>query len=54
MASELIIGCGSQAYKIYHELEDRRRSLGYQFSGYISVNGDDENMFYGINVENGY
>ena len=43
----LIVGCGPQAQKIYHELEDRRRSLGYQFKGYISLNEEDESLFYG-------
>ena len=43
----LLIGCGEQAQKIYHELEDRKRSLGYQFKGYISVGKRTENHLWG-------
>ncbi|MEZ4774512.1 MAG: sugar transferase [Bacteroidia bacterium] len=44
----VLVGCKSQAYGIYHELESMRRSLGYHFVGYVSLgeeNGD--NLFMG-------
>ncbi|MEL6676554.1 MAG: sugar transferase [Bacteroidota bacterium] len=35
----LLIGSKSQARRIYHELEGMKRSLGYEFVGYLSLNG---------------
>jgi exopolysaccharide biosynthesis polyprenyl glycosylphosphotransferase len=43
----LLVGSGEQAKKIYHELEDRKRSLGYQFKGYISVDPGRESKLRG-------
>jgi len=43
----LIVGCQEQAWKIYDELENRRRSLGYQFKGFISLPNPEENLFHG-------
>lgn len=33
----LLIGCQKQAYSIYEELGNRKRSLGYQFAGYVCI-----------------
>lgn len=43
----LIIGCGQNAYRLWNDLESRRRSLGYQFKGFISLHDHEENLFYG-------
>lgn len=33
----LIIGCGDTALKLYDELEARKRSLGFKFTGFLSL-----------------
>jgi exopolysaccharide biosynthesis polyprenyl glycosylphosphotransferase len=43
----LIVGCGEQAYTIYQELTQMRRSLGYRFKGFVSLSGSRDNMFFG-------
>jgi exopolysaccharide biosynthesis polyprenyl glycosylphosphotransferase len=43
----LIVGCQEQAWRIYHEISGMRRSLGYQFGGYVSLPGHEENRFHG-------
>ena len=43
----LIVGCGPQARQIYEELEGMRRHLGYQFKGFVSPQGCEENVFRG-------
>ncbi|MDX2246682.1 MAG: sugar transferase [Bacteroidia bacterium] len=44
----LLVGCKEQAFRIYSELENMRRSLGYQFRGYVSLGEDTgENLFKG-------
>ncbi|HEX2900817.1 MAG TPA: sugar transferase, partial [Bacteroidia bacterium] len=43
----LIIGCGPTAYKIWNDLENRRRSLGYTFLGYLNLPERPETKFFG-------
>lgn len=43
----LIVGCRETAWKLYEDLENRRRSLGYQFKGYISPQPCEDNRFRG-------
>jgi exopolysaccharide biosynthesis polyprenyl glycosylphosphotransferase len=43
----LIVGCQKQAWGIYQEITGMRRSLGYQFKGFISLPGYDQNYFHG-------
>jgi exopolysaccharide biosynthesis polyprenyl glycosylphosphotransferase len=43
----LIIGCGDEAYKIWEELENRSRSLGFKFAGFLSLPESEDNRFYG-------
>jgi FlaA1/EpsC-like NDP-sugar epimerase len=43
----LIVGCQEQAWRIYQELENMRRPLGYDFSGFVSLPGHGENCFHG-------
>jgi exopolysaccharide biosynthesis polyprenyl glycosylphosphotransferase len=43
----LIVGCRESAWKLYEDLENRRRSLGYQFKGYISPQPCEDNHFRG-------
>jgi exopolysaccharide biosynthesis polyprenyl glycosylphosphotransferase len=43
----LIVGCQEQALKIYEELENMRRALGYMFKGYISLPDAESNLFKG-------
>jgi exopolysaccharide biosynthesis polyprenyl glycosylphosphotransferase len=43
----LIIGCGPAAFKLWNDLESRRRSLGYKFMGFLSLPGSGENLFLG-------
>ncbi len=45
--STLIIGCGPTAFKLWNELESRRRSLGYTFQGYLSLPGYPDSLFFG-------
>ena len=45
--STLIIGCGPTAFKLWNELESRRRSLGYTFQGYLSLPGHPDSLFFG-------
>ncbi|MFK7926409.1 MAG: sugar transferase, partial [Bacteroidia bacterium] len=44
----LLIGCQQQAMKIYSELEKMRKPLGYQFSGYVNLDGTEDNQFRGV------
>ncbi|MEZ4826596.1 MAG: sugar transferase [Bacteroidia bacterium] len=39
----VLVGCRDQAVRIHSELEGMRRSLGYQFSGYVSLQKDAAN-----------
>lgn len=43
----LIIGCGPVAFKLWNDLEKRRKSLGYTFVGFLDISGNTENLFYG-------
>ena len=43
----LIIGNGPTAFKLWNELESRRRSMGFQFKGFLSLPDHEENQFYG-------
>ncbi|GAB4419541.1 MAG: undecaprenyl-phosphate glucose phosphotransferase [Bacteroidia bacterium] len=43
----VIVGCQEQAWRIYHELEHARRSLGYQFRGFIAPGDPADNRFRG-------
>lgn len=43
----LIIGCGPTAYRLWNELEQRKRSLGYAFQGFLSLPNRSENLFLG-------
>ncbi len=43
----LIVGCGPQAFNIYEELHSMRRSLGYDFKGFVSLEDHKENLFLG-------
>ncbi|MEL6253388.1 MAG: hypothetical protein AAFR87_15360, partial [Bacteroidota bacterium] len=40
----LLIGSGKEANKIFDELEGMRRGLGYDFKGYISINGTESKL----------
>ncbi len=37
----VLVGCKNQARQIYSELQYQRKSLGYQFKGYVSTNGPE-------------
>lgn len=43
----LIVGCGQQAFNIYKELDSMRRSLGYDFRGFVSLDGNKDTLFHG-------
>ncbi|MEM7659271.1 MAG: sugar transferase [Bacteroidota bacterium] len=43
----LIVGCREQAWKIYQDLSQLRRPLGYDFKGFVSLPEPEENLFYG-------
>jgi exopolysaccharide biosynthesis polyprenyl glycosylphosphotransferase len=43
----LIIGCGPSAIKIWSELEQRSRSLGFSFQGFLSLPESEDNHFFG-------
>lgn len=43
----LIIGCGPTAFKIWSELEQRSRSLGFTFNGFLSLPESEDNKFFG-------
>ncbi|WNJ18068.1 sugar transferase [Pontibacter sp. G13] len=43
----LLVGGGEQAYKIYEELEQNPRSLGYQFKGFVSMPESADHRFRG-------
>lgn len=43
----LLIGSGPTAFKLWNDLESRRRSMGFQFKGFLSLPGQDENLFFG-------
>lgn len=43
----LIIGCGETAHEIWHDLESRRRSMGFLFKGFLSLPDCNKNEFYG-------
>lgn len=44
----LVVGTGGRAWKIYQELEGMQRSLGYDFKGFVSLEGDRDGCFHGI------
>ena len=44
----IIVGSEEQAWELYQELEGMRRSLGYDFKGFISINGSRESKFSGV------
>jgi exopolysaccharide biosynthesis polyprenyl glycosylphosphotransferase len=43
----VIIGCGAAALKLYTDLEGRRRSLGFDLQGFLTLPGKTENVFSG-------
>ncbi len=43
----LVIGCGPTAFKLWDEMETRKRSMGFMFKGFLSLPDHDENLFYG-------
>jgi exopolysaccharide biosynthesis polyprenyl glycosylphosphotransferase len=43
----LIIGGGPVAFKLWNELETRKRSLGYAFQGYLSLPDRKDSKFFG-------
>ncbi len=43
----IIIGCGPAALKLYNDLEGRRRSLGFNLLGYVSLSDKAENLLLG-------
>lgn len=43
----LIVGCGDQAFNIYKELDSMRRSMGYDFKGFVSQDGNKDTLFHG-------
>ncbi|MEO1451971.1 MAG: sugar transferase, partial [Bacteroidota bacterium] len=43
----LVVGCQEQAKKIFDELDGMRRSLGYQFKGYVPPETPADNLFRG-------
>ncbi len=43
----LVVGCGEQAWKIYRELEDMRKSLGFRFVAGMCLEGGKDNKFEG-------
>lgn len=43
----LIIGCGEAALEIWDDLESRRRSMGFQFKGFLSLPDGNQNLFFG-------
>jgi exopolysaccharide biosynthesis polyprenyl glycosylphosphotransferase len=43
----VIIGCGASALKLYNDLESRRRSLGFNLQGFLSLPTKTENLFLG-------
>ncbi|MEM9986497.1 MAG: sugar transferase, partial [Bacteroidota bacterium] len=43
----LLVGCQAQAMGIYQELTGMRRSIGYEFKGFVSLPNYRENQFHG-------
>lgn len=43
----VVIGCGPTAFKIWDELQSRKRSLGFKFAGFITLPNVKDNQFYG-------
>ncbi len=43
----VIIGCGAAALKLYTDLESRRRSLGFDLQGFLTLPDKTENVFSG-------
>ncbi len=43
----IIIGCGPSALKLYNDLESRRRSLGFDLQGFLSLPDKATNLFTG-------
>lgn len=44
----ILIGSGEQAHRIYEEMERMKRSLGFKFMGYVTLDGADESSpFFG-------
>lgn len=43
----LVVGSGEQAFNIYKELDTMRRSLGYDFKGFVSLDGSKDTLFHG-------
>ena len=43
----IIVGNGPTAFKIWNELESRKKSLGYTFKGFVHLDKEGENLFYG-------
>lgn len=43
----VIVGCRQQAFRIYSELVNMRRALGYDIEGYISLEDSPETLFMG-------
>lgn len=43
----LIIGCGEEAFRVWQELENRSWSLGFKFTGFLSLPEAKDNRFYG-------
>lgn len=44
----LIVGSGEQAFTIYEELNSMRRSMGYDFKGFVSLDGSKDTLFHGV------
>ncbi len=44
----LLVGSQAQAWKIFQDLEGMRRSLGYEFKGFISLDGSRETALHGV------
>ncbi len=44
----LLVGSKAQAWKIYQELEKMKRSLGYDFKGFISLSGSQDSELKGV------
>ena len=43
----LLIGCGATADKLFTDFENKRRSLGFKFFGYVSLTDDCKNQLTG-------
>ena len=43
----LIIGCGDKAAKLYEDLNGVKKSLGFDFKGFLSIPGTQKNLFRG-------